>query len=90
MAEWKQVRDVSAFNDELQHIIIDIPNTGIEEQSGYYNWNLILVFGEKYVQESIKTLTQAKCDAESVKSAVHRLRNSYDNKYNNSKSDRSV
>ncbi len=32
LAKWKQLKDVSTFNDDFQSIILYIPNISIEEQ----------------------------------------------------------
>ena len=36
LAKWKQLRDVSSFNENFQKILLDIPNISIDEQLDRY------------------------------------------------------
>ena len=40
LAKWKQMKDVSSFNDDFQKIILDIPNISVEEQIDRYTRGL--------------------------------------------------
>lgn len=73
LAKWKQIKDVSSFNDDFQRIILDIPNISIEEQIDRYTRGLKAYIWKELCTKEYRTLSDAMRDAERVESAHRRL-----------------
>lgn len=73
LAKWKQVKNVSAFNDDFLKIILDIPNISVEEQLDRYTRGLKPHIWKELCTREYENLTDAMRDAERVESAHRRL-----------------
>ena len=75
LAKWKQMKDVSSFNDDFQKIILDIPNISVEEQIDRYTRGLKPYIWKELCTKEYYHLNDAMRDAERVESAHKRLGN---------------
>ena len=73
LAKWKQMKDVSSFNDDFQKIILDIPNISVEEQIDRYTRGLKPYIWKELCTKEYYQLNDAMRDAERVESAHKRL-----------------
>ena len=73
LAKWRQIKDVSAFNDDFQRIILDIPNISVEEQIDRYTRGLKPYIWKELCTREYTRLSDAMRDAERVESAHRRL-----------------
>ncbi len=73
LAKWKQLKDVSTFNDDFQNIILDIPNISIEEQIDRYTRGLKHYIWKELCTNEYEKLADAMRDAERVEAAHSRL-----------------
>ena len=73
LAKWRQVKDVSTFNDDFQRIILDIPNISIEEQIDRYTRGLKPYIWRELCTREYTSLNTAMRDAERVESAHRRV-----------------
>ena len=64
LAKWEQVRNFSSYNDNFQGIVIDIPNTSIEEQINGYTRGLKSYIWREICTREYRNLNQAMYDAE--------------------------
>ena len=72
LARWKQIKDVSTFNDDFQRIMLDIPNISMEEQIDRYTRGLKSYIWKELCTKDYKELTEAMRDAERVEAAHRR------------------
>ena len=75
LAKWRQVKDVSTFNDDFQRIILDIPNISVEEQIDRYTRGLKPYIWRELCTREYTSLNAAMRDAERVESAHRRVGN---------------
>ena len=73
LAKWKQIKDVSTFNDDFHKIILDIPNISVEEQIDRYTRGLKPYIWKELCTREYENLSDAMRDAERVESAHKRL-----------------
>ena len=73
LAKWKQMKDVSSFNDDFQRIVLDIPNISIEEQIDRYTRGLKAYIWKELCTREYTSLNDAMRDAERVESAHKRI-----------------
>ena len=73
LAKWKQIKDVSTFNDDFHKIILDIPNISVEEQIDRYTRGLKPFIWKELCTREYENLGDAMKDAERVESAHKRL-----------------
>ena len=73
MDKWRQVKDVSIFNDDFQRIILDIPNISIEEQIDRYTRGFRPYIWRELCTREYTSLNTTMHDAERVESANRRV-----------------
>ena len=73
MAKWRQIKDISTFNDDFKRIILDIPNISIEEHIDQYTSGLKPYIWRELCTREYTSLNTAMHDAERVESAHHRV-----------------
>ena len=73
LAKWRQVKNVSTFNDYFQRFILDIPNIGIEERIDRYTHGLRPYIWGELCTRGYTSLNTAMRDAEKVESAHRRV-----------------
>ena len=73
LAKWKQVKDVSSFNEDFLKIILDIPHISSEEQIDRYTRGLKPYIWKELCTRDYTELSEAMKDAERVESAHRRL-----------------
>lgn len=72
LAKWKQLKDVSSFNDDILWIILDISNTSHEEQIDQYSSALKPYIWKKLWTKDYKSLLELVGNAERLESAQRR------------------
>ena len=73
LAKWRQIKDVSAFNDDFHKIILDIPNISVEEQIDRYTRGLKPYIWKELCTREYQRISDAMRDAKRVESAHKRL-----------------
>ena len=73
LAKWKQVKDVSSFNEDFLRIILDIPYISMEEQIDRYTRGLKPYIWKELCTRDYNELGDAMRDAERVEAAHKRL-----------------
>jgi len=73
LARWRQVRDVSSFNDDFQRILLDIPTISMAEQIDRYTRGLKQYIWKELCTKDYRDLAEAMRDAERVEAAHRRL-----------------
>ena len=73
LARWKQLKDVSSFNEDFQSIILDIPNISVDEQIDRYTRGLKNYIWKELCTKEYTRLADAMRDAERVESAHKRV-----------------
>ena len=73
LAKWKQVRDVSAFNEDFLQIILNIPNISVEEQIDRYTRGLKPYIWKELCTKDYTELSEAMRDAERIEAAHRRF-----------------
>lgn len=73
LAKWKQVKDVSAFNEDFLHIVLDIPNISVEEQIDRYTRGLKPYIWKELCTRDYTELSEAMRDAERIEAAHRRF-----------------
>ena len=76
LAKWKQLRDVTSFNDDFQRILLDIPNISVDEQLDRYLRGLKPYIYRDLCTNEYTRLSDAMKDAERIESAYKRTGNS--------------
>ena len=72
LGKWKQVRDVSSFNEDFLRIILDIPTISEEEKVDRYTRGLKPYIWEKMCTKDYHELADAMADAERIEAATKR------------------
>lgn len=73
LARWKQVKDVSSFNEDFQRILLDIPSITVEEQLDRYTRGLKSYIWKELCTNEYTSLSELMKDAERVEMAHRRL-----------------
>ena len=73
LAKWKQIKDVSSFNEDFQKILLDIPSITIEEQIDRYARGLKPFIWSELCTREYSSLTDLMRDAEPVESTFRRI-----------------
>ena len=73
LAKWRQIKDVSSFNDDFQKILLDIPSISKEEKIDRYTRGLKSYIWKELCTNDYKELQDAMRDAERVEAAHRRL-----------------
>ena len=73
LARWKQVKDVSAFNDDFLRIILDIPDISMDEQIDRYTRGLKPMIWRELCTNDYNELVDVMRDAERVEAAQRRI-----------------
>ena len=73
LAKWKQVKDVSSFNEDFLRITLDIPNISMEEQVDRYTRGLKPYIWKELCTRDYSDLTEAMRDAERIEAAHRRF-----------------
>ena len=69
LARWKQVKDVSTFNDDFNKILLDIPDIGMKDQIDRYARGLKSYIWKALCTKEYTKLSDLMRDAERVESA---------------------
>ena len=72
LARWKQIKDISSFNEDFQKILLDIPNITVEEQIDRYARGLKPYIWKELCTKEYANLSDFMRDAERVESAHKR------------------
>ena len=75
LAKWKQLRDVTSFNEDFQKILLDIPNISIDEQLDRYLRGLKSYIYRDLCTREYTRLADVMRDAERIESAYKRVVN---------------
>ena len=73
LAKWKQVRDVSSFNEDFLRILLDIPNISEEEKIDRYTRALKPYVWKEMCTKDYGELSEAMADAERIEEAHRRI-----------------
>ena len=73
LERWRQIKDVPAFNEDFQKILLDIPNITIEEQIDRYARGLKNYIWRELCTKEYASLSELMKDAERVESAHRRF-----------------
>lgn len=73
LARWKQIKDVSSFNEDFQKILLDIPTITIEEQLDRYARGLKHYIWKELCTKEYTSLGDLMKDAERVEMAHRRF-----------------
>ncbi len=74
LAKRKQLKDVATFNDDFENIILDIPNSSIEQKIDHYIPGLYSYIWKELCTNDCKNNFDAIRDAERVESAQRQLK----------------
>ena len=69
LARWKQVKDVSSFNEDFNKILLDIPDIGMNDQIDRYSRGLKSYIWKALCTKEYTKLSDLMRDAERVESA---------------------
>ena len=72
LAKWRQVKDVTTFNQDFQKILLDIPDMAMKEQVDRYTRGLKPYIWKELCTKDYSNLADAMRDAERVESAHRR------------------
>ena len=72
LSKWKQLKDVSTYNEDFQQIVLDIPGISIDEQVDRYTRGLKHYIWKEMCTKEYKKLSDAIQDAERIESAFGR------------------
>ena len=72
LARWKQIKDVSTFNDDFQRIMLEIPNISMEEQIDRYTRGSKAYIWRELCTNDYEKLSDAMRDAERIEAAHRR------------------
>ena len=75
LARWKQLKDVSSFNEDFQKILLDIPNISLDEQLDRYLRGLKSYIYRDLCTHEYTRLADVMRDAERIESAYRRVSN---------------
>ena len=70
--KWRQMKDVSTYNEDFLKIILDIPNISKDEQIDRYTRGLKHFIFREMCTRDYETLVEAMKDAERIESGHHR------------------
>ena len=73
LAKWKQLKDVSRFNEDFQKIILDIPSISVDEQIDRYTRGLKNYIWKELCNNEYTCLADAMRDVERVESPRRRI-----------------
>ena len=73
LAKWKQIKDVSSFNEEFLRILLDIPNISEEEKIDRYTRALKPYVWKEMCTKDYSELSEAMADAERIEEAHRRI-----------------
>lgn len=73
LAKWKQIKDVTTFNEDFQKILLDIPGIGDDEKIDRYTRGLKPYIWRELCTKEYTSLSDAMRDAERVESAYRRV-----------------
>ena len=73
LAKWRQLKDVSSFNEEFLRILLDIPNISEEEQIDRYTRALKPYIWKEMCTTEYHELSEAMADAERIEAAHRRI-----------------
>lgn len=90
LAKWKQVKDVTTFNQDFQNILLDIPDISMKEQVDRYTRGLKLYIWKELCTKDYGNLADAMKDAERVEAAHRRIGNPSKNRPDNKVSHNTV
>ena len=72
LARWKQIKDVSSFNEDFNKILLDIPDIGPKDQIDRYSRGLKSYIWKALCTKEYETLTDLMRDAERIEAAYKR------------------
>ena len=73
LARWRQIKDVPAYNEDFQKILLDIPNITMEEQLDRYARGLKSYIWKELCTKEYNSLGELMEDAERVEMAHRRF-----------------
>ena len=76
LAKWKQIKDVSSFNEYFQKILLDIPNITTEQKIDRYSRGLKSYIWRELCTKEYASLSELMRDAERIEMAHRRLTSS--------------
>ena len=85
LARWRQVKDVPAFNDDFNKILLDIPDMGVKDQIDRYSRGLKPYIWKALCTKEYTKLSDLMRDAERVESAFKRSGNPPSSRQTNTK-----
>ena len=69
---WREIKDISTYNEDFLKIVLDIPNISMEEQIDRYTRGMKPYIWRELCTKEYSTLLEAMKDAERVESAYKR------------------